>query len=473
MLAETSRPYRAFKVAHQSDGAGPGRKRRRDPTSAVRVNWQNPLLWPTIARAAEIASFGMSPIEISRIAKSMNPVQFAGLTPQVIGTWIDRSGSKPTWKSSVLQRVRHNPGGEVTRKDILTDYPEVTQNIVDHLRKLRIAGVPLDVPRCRGIIIGQLHHAIPEIFETVSKDGSRFRCSESWVRKFLSMKLNWTMRSGTRAAQKLPANVDEVCREQFLRLALTLRDGVIDHPAFLVNIDQTNIIYQATNSSTYEEKGSKQVSIVGQEEKRAFTLVVGISAAGHLLPFQAIYGGKTQRSVPSNRAARRAEADALGIKLEFSNTDTYWSTFDLMCKYVDTILVPYWMRQKEIAKVSPDQECVLQLDVWVVHRSIAFRTWLDKNWPWIKYRFVPAGTTGVAQPCDVGIQRPLKQIIRRCQNADIVEETLVSLRAGVLPLDVRIDTSVVTLRDRSVGWLVTAYDELNHPDIIKKVMFIP
>jgi hypothetical protein len=74
-----------------------------------------------------------------------------------------------------------------------------------------------------------------------------------------------------------------------------------------------NIIYQATNSSTYEEKGLRQVSIVGQEEKHTFTLVVGISAVGDLLAFQVIYGGKTQQSVPSNCAARCAEADMLGI----------------------------------------------------------------------------------------------------------------------------------------------------------------
>jgi len=108
---------------------------------------------------------------------------------------------------------------------------------------------------------------------------------------------------------------------------------------------------------------------------------------------------------------------------------------------------------------------MLQLDIWVVHCSIAIQTWLDKNWPWIKYQFVPAGTMGIVQPCDVGIQRPLKQIIHQCQNTDIVEETLVSLHAGVCPLDAWIDTSIVTLCDHSVGWLVTVYYELNHPDM--------
>ena len=112
----------------------------------------------------------------------------------------------------LLARIKHDPGGQTTRKNILSEHPIVTQGII---RNLRPAGVLLDVPCCHGLIIGQLYHAPPTIFERVlKKDGSTFRSSESWVREFLWEKLNWRMRSAIRAAQKLPANVDEVCQEQ-------------------------------------------------------------------------------------------------------------------------------------------------------------------------------------------------------------------------------------------------------------------
>jgi hypothetical protein len=67
---------------------------------------------------------------------------------------------------------------------------------------------------------------------------------------------------------------------------------------------------------------------------------------------------------------------------------------------------------------------------WVVHRSVAFRTWFDTNYDSIRYRAVPAGTTGVAQPCAVGIQRPLKLAIKELQHGDIVSETVSQLAAG-------------------------------------------
>ncbi|KAF9222183.1 hypothetical protein BS17DRAFT_709145 [Gyrodon lividus] len=41
------------------------------------------------------------------------------------------------------------------------------------------------------------------------------------------------------------------------------------------------------------------------------------------------------------------------------------------------VCVPYWTKEKITAGASLDQECILQLDVWVVHCSIAFHTWLD------------------------------------------------------------------------------------------------
>ncbi|KIJ10719.1 hypothetical protein PAXINDRAFT_28855, partial [Paxillus involutus ATCC 200175] len=245
----------------------------------------------------------------------------------------------------------------------------------------------------RGVIIARLQISCSQVFRVTAKDGSRFQCTESWVKKFVRGNLKWSFRCATRAAQKMPPDATQLCLHQFYRLALTIRDCAIFHASFYVNIDQTNIVYQPANTATYEEVGSKQVAVIGQEEKRAFTVVVGISASGCTLPFQIIYCGKTARSLPAKKTSQFREAQELGFKLHFSNTDTYWSTFELMCDYVCNILVPYWAKEKEQVSAPDDQECILQLDVWSVHKSIQIRTWLDKEYPWIKYHFVPGGCT--------------------------------------------------------------------------------
>ncbi|KIK92868.1 hypothetical protein PAXRUDRAFT_146396 [Paxillus rubicundulus Ve08.2h10] len=118
-----------------------------------------------------------------------------------------------------------------------------------------------------------------------------------------------------------------------------------------------------------------------------------------------------------------------------------------MCDYVCNILIPYWVKEKEQVSVPDDQECILQLDVWSVHKSIQFCTWLDKEYPWIKYRFVPRGCTGIAQPCDVGIQCPFKLVIRQSQHADIVKESLSLLKKDVAAPIIRLNTTLPTLCD--------------------------
>lgn len=475
-VAEASRPWRELKRKHQEEQPVDqvGRKRTRELEPAMRVNWQSPLLWDTILCAAAIVGYGMSPKSIEREVKMLDPAKFKALTPQVIGQWIDRTGTCPRWTDKVLDRVKRGarPEDTTTRKSILSPYPDVISVIVKDLCMLRKAGTALDITRCRGLIIAHLQNAIPHIFDHIAKDGSSFRCTESWVKKFLFEHLHWSFRRATRAAQKLPDNADECCLEQFLRLALTIHDCAIFHPSFYVNIDQTNVIYQPANTSTYEVKGSKQVAVLGQDEKQAFTTLVGISAAGDALPFQIIYCGKTKCSLPATTSAQHKEAQQLGFEFCFSNTDTYWSTFDLMCSYVSDILVPYWTRQKELVGAPPDQECLLQLDVWSVHKSIAFWTWLNDTYPWIKYRFVPGNCTGIAQPCDVGVQRPFKLAVKRSQHADIVNEALTLLRRNQdTPSALRLDTTLPTLRDRSVQWLLNGYHAINKPEIIKQVCF--
>ena len=106
---------------------------------------------------------------------------------------------------------------------------------------------------------------------------------------------------------------------------------MINHPAFDVNIDQTNFIYQLNCTSTFEVIGSKQVGAVRKDEKRAATLVVGASGNGDLLVWQGIYEGKSWCSLPDKNCLGFQEALRKGFLINYSNTDMYWSTFDLMC----------------------------------------------------------------------------------------------------------------------------------------------
>ncbi|EIM82511.1 uncharacterized protein STEHIDRAFT_30759, partial [Stereum hirsutum FP-91666 SS1] len=206
--------------------------------------------------------------------------------------------------------------------------------------------------------------------------------------------LRWVPRVSTRAAQKTPVDAEQQIWELFLRLALWVRDAGVRHPSLIVNFDQTQVVIADNNAHTFAEEGSKQVGVNGKEEKRAFTSVVGISASGDVLPSQLIFKGGSDRSLPSPSAPARDEASRLGFLYSW-NPNNYWSSLSLMETYMETIIVPYFMHQKQLLGYAEDQECVAILDCWSVHRSKEFRHIVRRRWPWLRLRYIPGGTTGL------------------------------------------------------------------------------
>ena len=149
---------------------------------------------------------------------------------------------------------------------------------------------------------------------------------------------------------------------------------------------------------------SRQVIAHGQDEKRAFTLVVGVSASGVLLPFQSVWAGKTRASLPSPTGACYCEAVELNFKFEFSGKQqNYWSTEATMQSYVSDILVPDLLQQmRDLTSL-----CTRRLSGRLIAGRFTLRTWMASTYSWIILHYVPGGCTGLFQPCDVGIQRPL------------------------------------------------------------------
>ncbi|EKM78198.1 hypothetical protein AGABI1DRAFT_129327 [Agaricus bisporus var. burnettii JB137-S8] len=402
-------------------------------------------------------------------ARTLNPAIFNNLREQVIGRWIDKEAQargESRWLPGILEQVKRNsPGGTISREGILAPYPAAQERIAFQLKSLRDAGVALTLLTIRALMIAVITDMAPEVYEVQAKDGSCFKCSESFVRKYLRKTLGWSERRATKAAQKLPVNLQEILREAFLREAFLIRDYSI--PAALrVNTDQTQLVYQQGSDRTWNLAGEKQVATVGQEEKRAFTLVPSISASGELLPMQAIYMGKTSISCPSPWAAGYDHAQELGFQMLPSMTTTYWSTQETMRTLVDTIIAPYFERKKQELGLPQTQHSIWKIDCWSVHRSRSFREWMKENHPNIILVFVPGGCTSVWQPLDVGIQRVLKLSMRRSAHRDIVHEVSSQIEEGVE--HIALDTTLGTLRNRSLQWALNAIADVDNQQLILK-----
>lgn len=262
----------------------------------------------------------------------------------------------------------------MTHVGVLIKYPNATTTILKGLSELHTASIALTLTTIWGVMVGQLQHLVPQIFLEPSKDGTLFRCSESFVQKFLKRSLGWSLRRSTCDGGKIPENALEILKKAFLRMAYTIKDEEIPS-ALIVNSDQTQVTLVQGCHMTYAPIGSRQVVTAGSEEKRAITVMVSSSNNGTLLPFQVIYKGSTQTSLPSKKAKSYKEVTEAAFLFESSMTQTYWSTQETMHSFVNQILVPYYSKTQVQLGLPPEQRSMWQIDCWSMHCSKEFMTW--------------------------------------------------------------------------------------------------
>ncbi|KAI0312855.1 hypothetical protein OF83DRAFT_1046391, partial [Amylostereum chailletii] len=125
----------------------------------------------------------------------------------------------------------------------------------------------------------------------------------------------------------------------------------------------------------------------------ALTVTVSVSNHGKLLPFQAIYGGKTDQSSPNRTTPNYDNTINAGFLFQHSGTATYWANQATMQDFINRVIAPYFSRMKTKLGLPLQQKSIWQIDVWSVHRSLEFRDWLKKKHPTILLLFVSAGCT--------------------------------------------------------------------------------
>lgn len=144
-VVEASRPNQTLKEEVCQQRGSVGHPRMVEYKPAILMNYYNPLIWVRIARVGVYCRPQMSPTQIIRELKKLDPVVFAKLVPQTLGAWIDRSGESPRWSDSTLAQVErgNSPGGLTTRVGVLIKYPDATTTSLKSLSDLRTASVPL------------------------------------------------------------------------------------------------------------------------------------------------------------------------------------------------------------------------------------------------------------------------------------------------------------------------------------------
>jgi hypothetical protein len=289
-------------------------------------------------------------------------------------------------------------------------------------------GVPFTVPIVLGLAIGVFR--LNEI---------QWRPSKSWVRKFLC-RLGLSFRRATKTAQQLPMDFESVKSLFLLRFVFVVMKYSISKD-LVINLDETGMIFFPMPDRSWAVKGAENVSLLGADEKRQFTVIPAITATGQLLKkVQVIWEGKTTRCEPSG-----------AIKQEFpqlahAHTESHWSSPVTKEAYIDLIYETY-AKERVVERQS---YWLLLLDVHYSNRDKEMLSRLRAKYPSLLILFVPANCTSELQPMDVSFNAPFKKLVRSSA-VTWIADTIAAAGAGneIAP----IDTTKGNLVRPFCGWL--------------------
>lgn len=163
------------------------------------------------------------------------------------------------------------------------------------------------------------------------------------------------------------------------------------------------IFYKGTSARTLAEEGSRQVDLIGKEDKREMTLLLSCTMSGLLLPPHLIYCGKTNKCHPNI---------IFPPGWDIYHSESHWSTEATMLHFIDYVLVPYVQSTKQKLGLDKDH---FSLDVFAAHRCESVLKALENHH--IKCCFIPPDCKGELQPLDLTVNQVFKQELIRSTDA--------------------------------------------------------
>jgi len=82
--------------------------------------------------------------------------------------------------------------------------------------------------------------------------------------------------------------------------------------------------------ATFNDCGADQVDIVAKDKKWAFTLLVASTADGDFLPFQQVWAGASEQSLPTKNAPWMQDALDRGFNFAFAKSHKKTSHFSTL-----------------------------------------------------------------------------------------------------------------------------------------------
>ena len=233
------------------------------------------------------------------------------------------------------------------------------------------------------------------------------RSKDCAIRRFLASN-RIVLRAVTHECQRPP---EQLRREalDFIEYARPKIVGPNRHPAFVMNMDQTPIFFDMSSGRTLNTSGERTVNgRTTSSSTLRVTVSVTATASGELLQPMIIFKGK-----PGARIETR-EFPTYPIENLYACQERAWMDERVMRSWVRTVLKPY------VEGAPPGVQPVIFLDSYRCHMMASVVN--DIQDLGVQIETIPGGCTGLCQPIDIGIGKPLKSRARHSWEEWIINE---------------------------------------------------
>ncbi len=233
------------------------------------------------------------------------------------------------------------------------------------------------------------------------EERKKFQASMSWVKKFMIRK-GISIRVPTKVSQQKKTD-PILLRNNLIGYLARLRFFLAPYSnlAHILNADETPMWFDMVGSKTLEYIGTKTVSLVTTgHDKTRFTVLLTISAAGDCLKAYVVFKGL--KKIPNCKITENVVVNV---------NDSGTMDRRLMLDYLKQVVFDYLRGERG----------ALVMDSFKAHFVDEVVEYMDEiN---VKGKAILPGSTGEAQPLDVGINKPFKGLMSEEWKSFMDEQT--------------------------------------------------
>ena len=225
---------------------------------------------------------------------------------------------------------------------------------------------------------------------------NNFKGSPGW---FSNFKKRWKIsrRVPTKVIQKLADDYAGQVVEYLEKMRRVRFDFEKRRGKFIFgNMDQASLRFNMCDGSTYDFSGKKEIKLkTTMGSKLTFTAMLAVLSDGRRLPPILIF--KTKSPIPKTLHKKYSQRALL-----YSNSKG-WCNQEIMNNWLNKV----WLN----INVKQNERPFLVCDKFSVHQTEVTKKLLKDGGSEVAY--IPAGCTGLMQPLDTHLNKPLKDHIRR------------------------------------------------------------